>query len=309
MVLTSLHLCPPLDLIELSFLPYVLTSLDFQKPALRFLSISLSCSLLSPYGPRILSWILFSLQLIYSAQSHLQGWPLVTPSPARISLSLELQSQIWISVGMCRPERITPSPGITCSPPRTFFPWNIPIIFPDPCYTCPQSWVSFWIFIYVYSQLWEITVDHLVLHYRFQSSAVVFGRPICSVLFPFTVSVVLLRWEDIDRRLSFSERTITLRLNVTEKDSLTLQKSPALSYFLCFASKKEIIPAAEIISYEAKNVFLKKNTQTFNSYNNFMKVSHPLCSIIINNVVFPSKYNSYPSARRLRTFIWHHFPV
>lgn len=99
-----------------------------------------------------------------------------------------------------------------------------------------------------------MTVDHLVLHDNFQSSAVVFGRPICSVLFPFTVSVVLLRRKDIDRRLSFSERTITLRLNVTEKDSLTLQKSSTLSYFLCFSSKKEIIPAAEIISYEAKNV-------------------------------------------------------
>lgn len=45
------------------------------------------------------------------------------------------------------------------------------------------------------------------------------------------------------------------RLNVTEKDSLTLQKPPTLCYFLCFSCKK-IIPAAEIIPCAAKNMFL-----------------------------------------------------
>lgn len=54
-----------------------------------------------------------------------------------------------------------------------------------------------------------------------------FQGPICSLLLLFVSLVVLLSWKNANGHLWVSERTITLRVNATEKDSLTLQKTSA----------------------------------------------------------------------------------
>lgn len=88
---------------------------------------------------------------------------------------------------------------------------------------------------------------------------------------------MLLSGKDIDRRLSISEKTITLMKNVTKKSLPDSAKFYNIMLFLMFllAKKKKIIPAAEIISCETKNkAFLKK--RTFISRNYFMMVLPPV---------------------------------
>ena len=87
---------------------------------------------------------------------------------------------------------------------------------------------------------------------------------------------MLLSGKDIDRRLSISEKTITLRKNVTKKSLPDSAKFYNIMLFLMFLlAKKKIIPAAEIISCETKNkAFLKK--RTFISRNYFMMVLPPV---------------------------------
>lgn len=123
-------------------------------------------------------------------------------------------------------------------PPWAFFPWMTLILFmPHAIPVVSLGWVSESLFTYLYSKWWEISVYHLALHYHFQFPASVFLQTYLPSASPTYSHSVLLSRKDIDRHLWISERTITLRLTVTKKDSLTRQK-PSTLCFLCFSSKK-----------------------------------------------------------------------
>lgn len=111
---------------------------------LSLVSVAGSCL---PGGPCILHglWSLFRcFTLLRSSHPypHLCRWPLVTLSPARISLSLELPNQVTHLQGMSlwsvsqsymsRPQCISPSPGIICFISMVFISMNTTYAFPCP---------------------------------------------------------------------------------------------------------------------------------------------------------------------------------
>lgn len=112
---------------------------------------------------------------------HLRRWPLVTLSPARISLSLEFRKQIphlqgmslWSLSRSCmsRPQCITPSPGITC-----FISMDATNAFPCPMLYLPSVSDSFLnLYLFIFQIMRSLSLSSF-LHYHFQFSTTVFPK-------------------------------------------------------------------------------------------------------------------------------------
>lgn len=242
-----LHFYLSLDLTELSFLPYVQTSFGFQDThtLLFFLPVSflcllfnLGCSFLSLWRPlySVLDSLILPLTLAIISHS----------SPSRIPfLSGELQDQIPLLQGLLvlcvsptstnKCEHITP-PRITSSTPLVFPSMTDTNSFPCPMLDCVFSLgsVSEPLSIYILNDDNDLS-SCSILSFSMSSNRV--SIDLSALCFYYMEPWLCSALDGCSRASLDFKRTITLRVNGTEKDSPTLQKPSALCYFPCFSSK------------------------------------------------------------------------
>lgn len=220
-----------------------------------------SVSLEAPGGlGSLFRW--FTLLRYSNPCPHLRRWPLVTLSPARISLSLEFRKQIphlqgmslWSLSRSCmsRPQCITPSPGITC-----FISMDATNAFPCPMLYLPSVSDSFLnLYLFIFQIMRSLSLSSF-LHYHFQFSTTVF--PKTSLLSASPVhSLSLCCWAG---RILAGVSGFQREQSQAECDRKRLPDSAKAINIMLFPmfllqKKKKIIPAAEIIPCAAKNMFL-----------------------------------------------------